>query len=94
MIRKLFLSAFIAILPISAAAQCGPRDAAEQALRKRYGETVQSHGIDGAGRLVEVWGNVETGSFTITPTTPDMILCLLSAGHGFEVLAEPQGERM
>jgi hypothetical protein len=94
MIRNIFLPAFIAILPISAAASCGPRDAAERALREVYGETVQSHGIDGAGRLIEIWGNVETGSFTITLTTPDMILCLLSDGIGFEVLAEPQGERM
>lgn len=48
------------------------------------GESRQATGIAGSDRLVEFFASPETGSWTITVTTPDGIACLHAAGEHVE----------
>lgn len=83
---------FALMLPAAASAQvCGPHDDVAKQLRERYGEVIQCIGVDVGGTLVTVWSNAVTGTWTITGTNGAGITCLIGAGNGFEVVAEPQG---
>jgi len=73
---------------------CGQRDTVVAQLHARFGEQVRAIGLAGQTRIVEVFAS-ETGSWTITVTSPDGITCLMAAGEHFEALAPaPPGERM
>lgn len=58
----------------------------------KYKETLQSVGISGAGNLIEVWANLETGTFTIISTSPRGVSCFKVGGKGFLLsVPEPKG---
>lgn len=60
---------------------CGPADAVEQHLRKKYGEERASSAITLDGRhLVERWESRETGTWTLLVRTTRGFLCVISAG--------------
>jgi len=65
---------------------CGPRDTVLNHLSKKYGETRQSIGLDARGGLVEVFASDQSGSWTITVTTPAGVTCLIASGQSFETL--------
>ncbi|MCV6598164.1 MAG: hypothetical protein OIF40_13900 [Mangrovicoccus sp.] len=71
------------------AAHCGTRDAVVSKLNEKYGETRQSLGLGGNNTLVELFASPETGSWTITITTPGGKTCLMASGQAFETLREP-----
>lgn len=77
----------------AAAQQCGATDDLRAALSARYGETVIARGLDAQGRLVEMWG-ADTGTWTLTVTTPQGLTCIVGAGEGFEAVAAPKGEAL
>lgn len=87
-------------LAASAAAQgqnCGQRQAVIQRLADGYGESRQSIGMAPQGRVVEVFASLETGTWTITVTTPNGLTCLVASGQSYENLDEalqPTGTRM
>lgn len=87
-------------LTASAAAQgqnCGQRQAVIQRLADGYGESRQSIGMAPQGRVVEVFASLETGTWTITVTTPNGLTCLVASGQSYENLDEalqPTGTRM
>ncbi|MFY0596864.1 MAG: hypothetical protein JXQ85_10575 [Cognatishimia sp.] len=76
--------------PVSAQNQrhCAPRDTVVERLAAGYGETRQSVGIGGDNSLVEVYASTESGSWTITVTSPAGLTCLVAAGQSFETLSE------
>ena len=92
MVRTLALAlAATGILSATAEAQgavCGPRDRVVAHLAENYGESRQSAGLAGTTALVEVFANLDTGSWTITVTRPDGSMCLMASGEGFQILAE------
>ncbi len=63
--------------------RCGKRDAVVMLLAERYGETRRSVGI-AENAVMEVYASAETGTWTITVTTPDGTMCLVAAGQAFE----------
>ena len=68
--------------------QCGSRGMVLETLANRYGESRQAIGLAGNSTVMELFAS-ETGSWTITATMPDGIVCLLASGESFEALREP-----
>lgn len=70
------------------ARNCAPRDAVIDRLAEGYGETRQSIGLGANNAVVEVFASDETGTWTITVTTPNGLTCLVASGQSYETLAE------
>ena len=70
------------------ARNCAPRDAVVERLAEGYGETRQSMGLGANNAIIEVFASTETGTWTITVTTPNGLTCLVASGQSFETLAE------
>ena len=62
---------------------CADTAEARRVLAEKYGERPESAGIDPAGMLVEMWGNEETGTWTLMATEAGGETCILAAGNGF-----------
>lgn len=69
------------------AQQCGPRAAVVQTLAQKYAETRRSIGISANNMVMEVYA-ANTGTWTITVTTPQGMTCLVASGQGFETVVE------
>ncbi|MEO0401241.1 MAG: hypothetical protein AAF214_02595 [Pseudomonadota bacterium] len=67
---------------------CGPRDLVVNRLAEGYGETRQSMGLGANNAVIEVFASDESGTWTITVTTPNGMTCLVASGQAFEELAE------
>ncbi len=72
---------------------CAPRAAVVDRLATGYGETRQSMGLGANNAVVEVFASNETGTWTITVTTPNGLTCLVASGQAFEELAEESPEQ-
>lgn len=70
------------------ARNCAPRDIVVTRLADGYGETRQSMGLGANNSIVEVFASEESGTWTITVTTPNGLTCLVASGQAFEELAE------
>lgn len=94
MLKKLYLTFAVALVSVSTAAQaqqyrnCAPRDVVVDRLAGGYGETRQSIGLGAQGAVVEVFASTDTGTWTITVTSPAGVTCLVASGQSFETLAE------
>jgi hypothetical protein len=66
--------------------QCGPRDAVVERLATGYGENRRSLGLAANNAVIEVFASAETGSWTITVTLPNGLMCLLASGQDFEAV--------
>lgn len=77
----------------SAAAEgrsCAQREKVVARLAERFGETLQSIGLQSETGMVEVYASEATGTWTILLTGPDGASCLLAAGQAWETrLARP-----
>lgn len=71
------------------ASQCGPREAVLMALAERYGEGRRAIGLAGQNHVMEMFTNAETGTWTITATTPAGVMCLIASGTGYEAVDTP-----
>lgn len=86
LIRIITLTVVVILTTLPAfAAQCGGQDEVAKALADQFGEVVQAQGITADGRLLQVWANPKTGSWTVTMSTPGGILCLVTAGERFQI---------
>ncbi|MEM6940372.1 MAG: hypothetical protein AAF943_02015 [Pseudomonadota bacterium] len=65
---------------------CGPRDAVLERLAEGYGETRQSVGLGSNNSMVEVFASNETGTWTITVTSPNGLTCLVASGQSYEAI--------
>lgn len=83
---KYLLTAMMILAGSAAVAQqnCAPRTPSVQMLQNDYGESPVARGLSQGGAVFEVFANPETGSWTITVTRPDGILCLVASGGFFE----------
>ncbi|WP_439153965.1 hypothetical protein [Yoonia sp.] len=91
--RNLFLLSFGigAMLLAANHAQAQARSCADHGtvvarLSEHYGESRQSIGLGDDNTLVEVFASMDTGSWTITVTTPGGPTCLVAAGQAFQQL--------
>jgi hypothetical protein len=67
---------------------CAPHAIVVERLADRYGESRQTIGLGSNNAVVETFASIETGSWTITVTTPGGLTCLVASGQAFELLAE------
>ncbi len=75
--------------------QCGRRPMVLERLAKGFGEARQSIGLAANGSVIETFASDETGTWTITVTSPQGVTCLVAAGRSFEAVAEalpPKGD--
>ncbi len=63
---------------------CAERDAVVARLADRYGETLQSIGLQSNSAVVEVYASADTGTWTILMTRPDGISCLIASGESWQ----------
>ena len=71
-----------------AAEQCAPRDQVVAVLAKNYGEARAGIGLNGDARVMEMFVNATTGTWTITVTLPDGQTCLVATGEQFQTVTE------
>lgn len=67
---------------------CAPHAVVVERLSDGYGESRQTIGLGANNAVVETFASIETGSWTITVTTPGGLTCLVASGQAFELLAE------
>jgi hypothetical protein len=67
---------------------CAPHGIIVERLGQGYGETRQSIGLGSDNVVLETFASRETGTWTITITTPGGLTCLLASGQAFELLSE------
>jgi hypothetical protein len=78
------LGALALATPATAQGVCMPRDVAQRGLAGEFGELRQSGGITHNGKAVfEMYGNAETGTWTMLVTTPDGVSCFVASGSGY-----------
>jgi len=67
---------------------CAPRDTVLERLTAGYGETRRSMGLGANNLVIEVFASSDSGTWTITMTTPQGLTCLVASGQSFETMAE------
>lgn len=70
--------------PAIAQMQCGGYADAVAFLYERYGESLTVQGIDGAGNVIAMFANPDTGTWTAFIVYPDGTACMASSGADFE----------
>ena len=68
--------------------QCGARAAVVKTLGEKYAETRRSIGISANNLVMEVYAAEDSGTWTITVTTPQGLTCLVASGQGYEAVVE------
>ena len=86
MIRLLCVVCTLLASPAFAEPQCGPRTAVADALAMQFGETVREMGLTGDARLMELYGNDKTGTWTAVITTDAGISCFAASGTAFKAV--------
>jgi len=90
--RPIFLAFALSVLPIPARAQaptCGERAAITARLAAAFGESQQAAGIVGPKQVLEVWANVDTGSWTALTSDHAGRSCLIASGEGWSLAPAP-----
>ncbi len=67
---------------------CGPHDRVVAGLATGYGESRQSIALGSNNTVVETFASEQTGTWTITVTTPDGPTCLVASGQSYQYVAE------
>jgi hypothetical protein len=67
---------------------CGPHDRVVAGLATGYGESRQSIALGSNNSVVETFASEETGTWTITVTTPGGPTCLVASGQSYQYVAE------
>lgn len=92
LILSLGLASGAALVADRATAQtdrnCAPHQTVVERLAAGYGESRQSIALGANNTVVEVFASLETGSWTITVTSPGGPTCLVASGQAFEHVVE------
>lgn len=82
--------------PVAAqSANCGPHEVIVARLATGYGESRRSIALGANNTVVEAFASEETGTWTITVTSPGGPTCLVASGQNYQPVNEPlppQGE--
>lgn len=75
------------VIATPAAAQqvpaCAPRDGVVKMLAGKYHEEQRGLGIERSGRLVELFANPDTGTWTVLVTEPGEMPCIAFVGRSW-----------
>ena len=92
---KLILAAALAFLlafPVQAAPNCAGASDVAQILKEKYGESVFSRALSKRGYVLEMWVNLETGTWTAVVQRSDGLACIVDEGEAFQMVDEAGGE--
>ncbi len=90
MIRAVILASVLASPALAQQPpQCGPRADMAAMLLVRYQETPIFLGVMGAQGVAESWVNPNSGSWTMTISGTDGVMCIVFSGTGFDALPVP-----
>jgi hypothetical protein len=73
--------------PISAQTLCAPRNVIVEILSDKYGESARFVGLATNGQILETFANAASGSWTVTVTGPDGVMCAMASGVAFETFS-------
>lgn len=84
------LLALLASSAPAAAPKCGPHDDITRGLGTRYGEARQAIGVAKEATppgiaLVEIWANLDTGTWTILVVTASGKACMVADGEAYTI---------
>lgn len=82
------LALTVGVTSASAQANCNDRDTIVERLASKYGEHQQSLGITENKVLLEVFANLETGTFSVIVTDANKVSCLIATGTNHEATLE------
>lgn len=93
----LFAAGGLSLIASTVAAQspCASRETVVTELAEKYQESRYVLGLGLNGTVLEVFGNMESGSWTVTETHASGLLCILSSGVAFqlfEAVKTPKGD--
>ena len=81
--------------PAAAQSACGDHAAIVERLADHWGESRRSMGLAANNSMIEIYVSEETGTWTITATTPGGPTCLIASGDAFQSYGAPiPGEDM
>ncbi|WP_210528004.1 hypothetical protein [Rubellimicrobium arenae] len=66
-------------------AQCSDHEVMARHLAENWGESRKSIALDAADSVVELYASEETGTWTLTVTSPGGPTCMIASGHAFEM---------
>lgn len=93
--KPLILAAGLMLAAVPALAQqanCGVRTGIVEELARKYGEAQRAIGMAG-NRLLEIWSNETSGSWTILMTDASGIACVMASGSSYTAaIPEPEGD--
>lgn len=67
----------------------GPRDAAVAMLAGQHHESQRAIGLSGTDRMMEIWVNGETGTWTLLFAYPDGMSCIVATGQFWQDFSAP-----
>ena len=76
--------------------RCAPREIVLERLNDMFSESRRSIMVTG-GQIVEIFANLESGSWSLIMTRPDGITCMIGAGNSYEETdddLQPTGMRL
>lgn len=88
------LAAALSLLaaPALAGTNCAPIDQVVARLTDGYGEHIVWEGITAAPLLMQVWGNADTGSWTLVILDADGVACVSAYGDDWALpVPQPRG---
>lgn len=87
---KYIVAALMVASSVSAqgAQNCATREKVIARLAEKYGETRQSMGLGSNNAVMEVFANDASGSWTITVTMANGVMCMMASGQAFEEISE------
>lgn len=83
-----FAGLILATFAAHATPQCAPRDQVLPLLQQTYGETRHGIGLIGSAQVMELFTNAKTGTWTITASLPDGMMCMVASGEQYEAVTE------
>jgi hypothetical protein len=94
MIRAIIIGALFASPALAQSRNCAERERVIERLGGTFGESRQSIGLAANNQVMEVFANLESGSWTVTVTLPSGMTCLIASGMAYEnIPPAPMGER-
>jgi hypothetical protein len=90
MFRMAIITLFLVVWPLSVQPQqsplfCKPHENILATLNEKYGEYVMAHAVDNKGRIIEVFRNPKTKTWTVIVTVANNLSCVVGAGQQMEV---------
>lgn len=94
---KLILTTLVALTLMATTAlanNCGDRNRMAEILLEKYQEQVVFRGLQSPTQLLEVFANLETGTYTVFISSVEGTACAVASGNNFVMVEKkPLGER-